>query len=175
MTDVNNAVAGLSGAMHYIGNSTTDPTLEAGPIVTGHSGAYAKGDVVTYNNKEFVYDGTTWRELGDEGSYALKDTVYTKTDADNTFVKKETGKRLMTEAEGTTLANINTTIGEAVEANTVALDVTDTAVDGQYVSAVSQKDGKIAVTRADFPNVNVNKLFIAEGDTLVLNGGTALS
>lgn len=175
MTDVNNAVAGLSGAMHYIGNSTTDPTLEAGPTVTGHSGAYAKGDVVTYNKKEFVYDGTAWRELGDEGSYALKDSVYTKTDADNTFVKKETGKRLMTETEGTTLANINTTIDEAVEANTATLDVTDTAVDGQYVSAVSQKDGKIAVTRAEFPNVNVNKLFIAEGDTLVLNGGTALS
>ena len=52
---------------------------------------------------------------------------------------------------------------------------TDTAVDGKYVSAVSQTDGKITVTRADFPNVNVNKLFIAEGDTLVLNGGTALS
>lgn len=175
MTDVNNAVSGLSGAMHYVGDSTTDPTLEAGPTVTGHFGAYAKGDVVTYNKKEFVYDGAAWRELGDEGSYALKDSVYTKTDADNTFVKKETGKRLMTETEGTTLANINTTIDEAVEANTATLDVTDTAADGKYVSAVSQKDGKIAVTRAEFPNVNVNKLFIAEGDTLVLNGGTALS
>lgn len=32
-----------------------------------------------------------------------------------------------------------------------ALDVTDTAVDGKYVSAVSETDGKISVTRADLP------------------------
>ena len=32
-----------------------------------------------------------------------------------------------------------------------ALDVTDTAVAGQYVSAVSETDGKISVTRADLP------------------------
>lgn len=31
------------------------------------------------------------------------------------------------------------------------LDVTDTAVTGQYVSAVSETDGKISVTRADLP------------------------
>ena len=160
MTDVNNAVSGLSGAMHYIGDSTTDPTLEAGPTVTGHSGAYAKGDVVTYNKKEFVYDGTAWRELGDEGSYALKDSVYTKTDANNTFVKKETGKRLMTDEEGTKLGNVNTAITEAVEANSID-------VDGTSIEITNNKLG--------VKQVNVNKLFIAEGDTLVLNGGTALS
>lgn len=160
MTDVNNAVSGLSGAMHYIGDSTTDPTLEAGPTVTGHSGAYAKGDVVTYNKKEFVYDGTKWRELGDEGSYALKDSVYTKTDADNTFVKKETGKRLMTDEEGTKLGNVDTAITEAVEANSID-------VDGTSIEIANNKLG--------VKQVNINKLFIAEGDTLVLNGGTALS
>ncbi|WQJ52549.1 MAG: hypothetical protein [phage Lak_Megaphage_RVC_AP4_GC26] len=36
-----------------------------------------------------------------------------------------------------------------------ALDVTDTAVDGQYVSAVSETDGKITVTRADLPTLSV--------------------
>ena len=34
-----------------------------------------------------------------------------------------------------------------------ALDVTDTAVVGSYVSAVSETDGKIAVTRAELPTV----------------------
>ena len=32
-----------------------------------------------------------------------------------------------------------------------ALDVTDAAVDGKYVSAISETDGKISVTRADLP------------------------
>lgn len=36
-----------------------------------------------------------------------------------------------------------------------ALDVTDTAVTGQYVSAVSETDGKITVTRADLPTLSV--------------------
>lgn len=36
-----------------------------------------------------------------------------------------------------------------------ALDVTDTAVVGQYVSAVSETDGKITVTRADLPTLSV--------------------
>ena len=36
-----------------------------------------------------------------------------------------------------------------------ALDVEDTAVEGQYVSAVSETDGKITVTRADLPTLSV--------------------
>lgn len=36
-----------------------------------------------------------------------------------------------------------------------ALDVTDTAVEGKYVSAVSEEDGKITVTRADLPTLSV--------------------
>ena len=36
-----------------------------------------------------------------------------------------------------------------------ALDVTDTAVAGKYVSAVSETDGKITVTRADLPTLSV--------------------
>lgn len=160
MTDVNNAISGLSGAMHYIGDSTTDPTLEAGPTVTGHSGAYTKGDVVTYNKKEFVYDGTKWRELGDEGSYALKDSVYTKTEANNTFVKQETGKRLMTNTEGNTLLSVSQDLQVTAEASSID-------VDGTSIEIANNKLG--------VKQVNVNKLFIAEGDTLVLNGGTALS
>ena len=46
----------------------------------------------------------------------------------------------------------------AIAANTAAieaLDAPDTAVAGQYVSAVSQENGKITVTRADLPTLSV--------------------
>ena len=46
----------------------------------------------------------------------------------------------------------------AIAANTAAieaLDVTDTAVAGQYVSAVSQENGKITVTREALPTLSV--------------------
>ena len=43
--------------------------------------------------------------------------------------------------------------GTAVANALGTLDVTDTAVSGQYVSAVSETDGKISVTRASLPTV----------------------
>lgn len=43
-----------------------------------------------------------------------------------------------------------------------ALDVTDTAVDGKYVSAVSETDGKITVTRASLPTAPVYSIIKAE-------------
>ena len=75
MADIENATSGLTGAMHFIGISSTeitdggteDPTIE-GSAVTAKSA----GDVVLYSGKEFVWTGSAWELLGDEGSYALK-------------------------------------------------------------------------------------------------------
>ena len=59
-------LSGLTGAMHF-----RDAVSEIPP-----SGTYEKGDVVLGpNNKEYVYNGTSWIELGDEGSYALKSST----------------------------------------------------------------------------------------------------
>lgn len=131
---ITNATKGLTGAMHYIGASSTDPMLPAGPTVTGHAGAFARGDVVTWgDNKEYVYDGTTWRVLGNEGSYIIKGTKFTdadiaddaaisqlkidglqtalatklnSTDADSRYVSKKTGFSLVDDAEITKLGTI---------------------------------------------------------------------
>ena len=135
-TTITNATKGLTGAMHYCGASETDPTSEAGPTgVTGSgtSGAFIKGDVVTYDIKEYVYDGTSWRELGTEGSYIVKGTKFTdadiadnaaisqlkidglqtalatkinSTDADSRYVAKKTGFSLVDDAEITKLGTV---------------------------------------------------------------------
>lgn len=135
-TAITTATAGLTGAMHYCGASETDPTSEAGPTgVTGSgtSGAFIKGDVVTYDIKEYVYDGTSWRELGTEGSYIVKGTKFTdadiadnaaisqlkidglqtalaakinSTDADSRYVSKKTGFSLVDDAEITKLGTV---------------------------------------------------------------------
>lgn len=73
MSDVNAAVSGLSGAMHYVGVSTTDPST--GTATVEDHPDFVSGDVVAYDNKEFVYDGSAWRELGNEGSYAVKGSI----------------------------------------------------------------------------------------------------
>lgn len=43
---------------------------------------------------------------------------------------------------------LNTTVNNMIDSKINKLDVTDTAVDGQFVTAVSQEDGKVVVTRA---------------------------
>ena len=144
-TAITTATAGLTGAMHYCGASETDPTSEAGPTgVTGSgtSGAFIKGDVVTYDIKEYVYDGTSWRELGTEGSYIVKGTKFTdadiadnaaisqlkidglqtalatkinSTDADSRYVAKKTGFSLVDDVEITKLTSVET----GAQANTI--------------------------------------------------------
>lgn len=62
---------GITGAMHYRG------TVAAVPPTTG---TYNSGDVVVLQDtpKEYVYDGTNWRELGTEGSFKTTQTVISK-------------------------------------------------------------------------------------------------
>ena len=155
MTDVTNAVADLSGAMHYEGDSTTDPATE-GPTVADHDGEWAKGDVVTYNAKEFVYDGSAWRELGDEASFAVKGSIKDADIASDAAIAQSKIAGLETALAGkATTSDITDAIG--------ALDVADKAVPGQVVSAVVETDGKIAVSRRalvadDIPAIGTDKV-----------------
>lgn len=148
---VTDAVAGLSGAMHFIGQSTTDPTGETGPTIEGIT-SYAAGDVVTFGTKEYVKDKTgTWVLLGDEGSYAVKGAIsnadiaadaaiaqskiaglpdaladrYTIDEANGKFVAKETGKSLVSDTLITKLEGVadgaQANVVEKVKVNGTAL------------------------------------------------------
>lgn len=67
MADVTGAVADLNGAMHFEGFTSTDPatgiTIDGKPDYVA-----AAGDVVIYNTIEYVYDGSRWQKLGEEGA-----------------------------------------------------------------------------------------------------------
>ena len=58
-------------------------------------------------------------------------------------------------AQITSLAKSIKAASKSAAAAIDALDVTDTAVTGQYVSAVSETNGKIKVTRANLPTLSV--------------------
>lgn len=156
MTDVTNAVEGLSGAMHYIGESTTDPATE---VTVSGVDEFAKGDVVTYNAKEYVYDGATWRELGDESSFAVKGSIKDADIAADAAISQSKIAGLETALAGkATPADITTAIGN--------LDVADEAVSGQLVSAVVETDGKIAVSRRALVADDIPTLAIAKVEGL---------
>lgn len=97
---------------------------------------------------------------------------------DATYVKKEIDKRLMTTNEGTKLEGI----AEGAQVNVIeSIKVNDVAqtVDGKAVNiAVPVADDTsiaIAENKIGIKAVDVQKLFIAEGDVLIIDGGNANS
>ena len=81
--DVYSAInSALTAAMKIEGETTTQISdgSTTNPIVIGGQSVSAyKGMVVFYGSKEFVWVGTSWKELGDESSFAIKTTTITGT------------------------------------------------------------------------------------------------
>ena len=155
MTDVQNAVAGLSGAMHYVGESTTDPSTGTA-TVEGHED-WVSGDVVTYQSKEYVYDGENWRELGDESSYAIKGSIVDADIAANANIAQSKIANLVTDlAAKATPADITNAIN--------GLDMTTvTVATGSKVGTITQTNGVVSVTTAaivadDIPTLPQSKI-----------------
>lgn len=155
MTDVQNAVAGLSGAMHYVGESTTDPSTGTA-TVEGHED-WVSGDVVTYQSKEYVYDGENWRELGDESSYAVKGSIVDADIAANANIAQSKIANLVTDlAAKATPQDITNAIN--------GLDMTTvTVATGSKVGTITQTNGVVSVTTAaivadDIPTLPQSKI-----------------
>lgn len=153
ISTINGKLAGLTGAMHFVGESTTDPMSEGGATVEGHE-TFASGDVCLFGKKEFVYNGTAWTELGDEGSHLTKteaaSTYLTKDDASKTYITAEKAATDIATAKAdavkdagaavdTKLANYSNT--EAVEglistAKSEAVTEAGTAADSKITEAL---------------------------------------
>ena len=145
ISELQTKITGLTGAMHFIGVSTTDP--KTGATVTGHT-KFAAGDVCLYENKEFVYDGKNWIELGDEGSHL------TKTEAAETYATKAALKvvtddylkasdkealegKIALKADQTAL---DTTNGKVTALETkVGADTDEAAVDGSLYARIKKE------------------------------------
>ena len=160
MTDVTNAVSGLSGAMHFVGTSTTDP---AGGTVTISEQPYTgkSGDVVLYNQKEYVFNGTNWIELGDETSYAVKGSIKDADIASDAAIAASKVAGL--EQAISDVAGLKTSVGATPVAEQITtaignLDNSDAAVANQFVTAVTQTDGVVAVQRAQAAVADINGL-----------------
>lgn len=72
-TYVDRAVSGLEGAMHFIGDASSSPLTSRNAGIANY--LPAAGDVVLWEQKEYVWTGGAWRLLGDEGSYAIKGSI----------------------------------------------------------------------------------------------------
>lgn len=118
---INIDLGGLTGAMHFVGTSTTDP--KTGATVEGHA-TFKAGDVCLYGAKEYVYNGTTWIELGDEGSHATRDYVDSSV---------QTAKEAV---EGELTTAVSTLEGKIATAKSEAITEAGTAADGKIAEAL---------------------------------------
>lgn len=118
---INTDLGGLTGAMHFVGTSTTDP--KTGATVEGHE-TFKAGDVCLFGAKEYVYNGTVWIELGDEGSHATRDYV------DNSV---QTAKEAV---EGELATAVSTLEGKITTAKSEAITEAGTAADGKIAEAL---------------------------------------
>jgi len=126
-------VVGLSGSVHILGTIENEEerslSTDQQVIVATYPNAKRGAIVInTKNAKEYVCMAAIgvkavaadWLELGDEGLYETKADAAAKLVAAKAYTDEQIS----------------------------ALDVTDTAVDHQFVTKVDEVDGKIAVTRA---------------------------
>ena len=147
-------IAGLEGAMHFRGVVTrqageTDAQAIARTITDPES-----GDVVVMSDtaSEYVYDGTAWREVGDETSFVKKTTTIAGVDLQDNITKTELLTALnvadgaqvnvieSVKVNGSALtpdANkaVNVTVAEGATNGTVAVNGTDVAVHGLGTAA----------------------------------------
>ncbi len=121
--------------------------------------------------------GSVKKTVDDAISDLSIDNYAKSADVESTYVKKNGTDRLMTAAEGTKLSGIATGAQinkiESIKVNGAAQTI---AADKSVDIAIPVADGssvEITENKIGIKAVNVQKLFVAEGDVLILNGGTA--
>ena len=86
--------AGLTGAMHFIGESSViidgSANSRVDPQIPGYNFRNAQpGDVILAGNaQEYVWTGSNWRLLGDEGSYAVKGSIVNTDVSENAAISQ---------------------------------------------------------------------------------------
>ena len=155
---VSNATQGLSGAMHFKGKSTVDLSADgnstANPTIAGYDwNEKTAGDVVlnSVGEKEYVWDGTKWIELGDEASFAVKGSITNTDIATNANIDQSKIANLTSDLASKQDA-LGFTTGTAYNKNTnpVAtqsyVDNKASASDTTYSFAAGDNDGEIKIT-----------------------------
>lgn len=179
-------LTGLSGAMHFIGTTTTAITdgSDTTPVaITGKDNVTPNaGDVVIYGKKEFVWNGSAWNEFGDMGS--LKALAF-KDSAEGTFTPQGTNSASAVTLTGGATAKLDTgTI------NTATVHDTPTATTDSVGSASEWDEGtmftaavsgeELTLTAGTAPSLTVTSKTVATGITAgtavnVLAGNTAVT
>jgi len=137
-------IAGLTGAMHFRGIITREAGETDAQAIARVITMPDAGDVVVMsdNAKEYIYDGTAWKEVGDETEFVKKTTTIAGVDLQDSITKTE----LLTALNVADGAQVN--VIESVKVNGSALTPdANKAVD--VLVAEGATNGTIAVNGTD--------------------------
>lgn len=157
-SDLDTAVAGLSGAVHFIGVKESLPT-------TG-----SNGDIVIVGNKEYVYSDsdTKWHELGDETIYAVKgEIVDANIKADAAIAQSKIAGLTDALAEKANTADLGTMASETATnyiKKTEAVgydDILTATVAGTTYETKNDASAKLASAK-EYTNTELGKLVLME-------------
>ena len=156
--DIDNAIdeklKAFQGAFNYVGVSSTDPST--GTVTVEEINNFVSGDIVLYEDKEYVYNGTTWESFGSAGDLASSsqvaaaiDTAQDYTDAAiDKLTNGTTPVKNATEAEHATNADKATEADHATNADN-ATKATDadhaTNADHSLTADALTEEGKNAI------------------------------
>lgn len=151
-------------------DSTVNTFKELIDYAAAHQGEYStlSGDVQK--------NTTAIATLNGDGAGSVDKKVADAIAAINKYVEKNGTDRLITEAEGTKLSGIaegaQVNVIESIKINNVVQTATGKAVN---IAVPVADDSSIAITenKIGIKAVDVQKLFIAEGDVLIIDGGKA--
>lgn len=167
-------IKGLSGAMHFVGTKDTVPT-----DVTG----YASGDVIAVGNKEYVFNGIAFVELGDitqeskrleEAETAIAGLTSSKADADQVALDIAAAQKAAETTAERALLEATTELDGKITNNTNKFNeyYTKTEADSQYSNleqAIENNTAKFDgyYTKAQVDTALTGKVDKVEGSRLI--------
>lgn len=112
---ISEIINSISAGIHYRGTTSTeiaDGSTVAKVIINGEEYTAKTGDLVICGQKEFIFDGTAWREFGDMGSLkalAFKDTASGNINATDSGHTHEATYKLTSAAHTVTQGTVSAT------------------------------------------------------------------
>lgn len=180
-TELNSTLSQMTGAMRFRGTVTAAPTANTAAPSGDGLGAWRAGDVVLFGTAEYVVSSMSsdkkpvWQLLGDEGAYQTKLSFTEAPSSENKVVTENTLNTAKSElttaineakaaattakdAADTAQTTANGAVADAKKANDAiaALDVADDTSKKGFVSAVTQTNGKIAVTKKEIGYADIS-------------------
>lgn len=169
-------VDSLMNATHWIGVTTTALTDGAttNPItIDGNSVTAVAGDITSYDNEEFIFNGTTWQEFGSTG--ALKAFAFADTGSVTIQPKGSNASSAVTFAGGTSdsVLGEDTTFTNSTSAVSFSGGSTETFLKSDVTATVPKTSSTKKYLTASASGAALS----TSGDTIkpVTNVGTAAS